>query len=83
MFQKSASQYYDKTTGRKGYDNGAILNTDVIYKPKAEVKKEAAKETQKKKEIKESDIAAKAQAAGQTVDNYRKILIQNGVKIIK
>jgi len=47
MFQKSASQYYDKTTGRKGYENGAVLNTDVIYKPKAEVKKETKTEAPK------------------------------------
>ena len=47
MLQKSANRYYDKTTGRTGYGNGAVLNTDVIYKPKAEVKKETKTEAPK------------------------------------
>ena len=46
-------------------------------------KNQSAPTNPTKKQIKESDIATKAQQSGYSVEEYRKLLIQNGIQIVK
>jgi len=66
-----------------GYDLDALEEKAKQRTAEIQKDKEPAKAEPAKKEIKESDIAAKAAAAGYSVNEYKKMLQQRGITITK